>query len=130
MDKEPKILLIDDNKDFLEIFGSKLENAGYKVVRALGGKEGVEKAKKTPPDLILLDLEMPEENGIEVLSRIHSGLGTKRFRIVFLTNYGEPQRELSDIDKKFAVEIGAAGYIRKSDNLDAIVDEVRNAFTR
>jgi len=73
MDKEPKILLIDDNKDFLEIFGSKLENAGYKVVRALGGKEGVEKAKKNPPDLILLDLEMPEENGIEVLSRIDAG---------------------------------------------------------
>lgn len=130
MDKKALILLIDDDKDFLEIFGSKMEGAGYRVIRALGGEEGVERAKETPPDLILLDLEMPGENGVEVLSKIRSELGGTKLRVVFLTNYGESQIEMSDIDKKFAVEIGAADYIRKSEDLDTVVDRVRELFAR
>jgi len=124
--KAQLILLIDDNKDFLEIFGAKLESRGFIVIRAHGGNEGVEQAGKISPDLILLDLEMPGENGDEVLARIHKELRDKKFRVFFLTNYGEPKEEHAAIDKKYAVDVGAEGYIRKSEDLDAIARQVEN----
>lgn len=126
--KQWLVLLIDDNKDFLEIFGAKLESAGFSVVRAQGGDEGLEQARKVNPDLILLDVEMPGENGFEVIQRIHKETRDKKFRTVFLTNYGEPKEEHAVIDKKYAIDIGAADYIRKSDNLDEIVNQVRGVI--
>lgn len=129
MAKEAKlILLIDDNKDFLEIFGDKLSSLGFAVVKAQSGKDGVERARKVNPDLILLDLEMPGENGFEVLSRIQKELGDKKFRVAFLTNYGEPKEEHATIDKKYAIDVGAVDYIRKSDDLDAVVSQVEGVI--
>lgn len=124
--KAPLILIIDDNKDFLEIFGAKLESAGYRIVKALGGDDGLLEAKKISPDLILLDVEMPKESGIKVLSRINNEFGRKSPRIVFLTNYGESENEHSIIDKKFAIDIGATDYIKKNDDLDAIVSQIND----
>jgi len=124
--KAQLILLIDDNEDFLEIFGAKLESAGFKVVKAQGGEEGIEQARKINPDLVLLDLEMPGENGFEVLSRIQKEIGGGKLRVAFLTNYGEPEGEHAAIDKKYAIDIGAVDYIRKSEDLDSVVNQVED----
>lgn len=121
-----KILIIDDNKDFLEIFSTKLKASGYEVKTAGGGKEGIIEAKTFKPDLILLDVEMPEMGGVEALSKIKSDPELSNIKISFLTNYGEPQKEISWIDEKFAREVGAMDYIRKSDDLTNIVKEVQN----
>jgi|SRR3989344_5166345 len=119
-----RILIIDDNKDFLDIFSTKLTSAGYSVVTASGGAEGIEKAKTQHPDLVLLDVEMPVMNGVETLAKIKSDPLTKALKVVFLTNYGEPQKETTWIDEKFAREAGAMDYIKKSEDLETIVKEV------
>lgn len=118
------VLIIDDNKDFLEIFSMKLSKAGYEVVTASSGQEGLEKVEQTHPDLILLDVEMPEMNGVETLAKLKENPNTSSFKVAFLTNYGEPQKETTWIDEKFAREAGAMDYIKKSEDLDNIVEEV------
>ena len=122
------ILLIDDNKDFLEIFGAKLNSVGYRVVTAQGGEEGIAEAKKVSPDLVLLDVEMPGENGFETLDNIRKEIPNKKLKVCFLTNYGEQKSESAAVDEKIAIDIGAVGYIRKSDNLDAIVSQVQDVI--
>ena len=122
------ILIIDDNKDFLEIFSMKLKSAGFEVETALGGKLGIALAKEKRPDLILLDVEMPEMNGVETLTALKQDPDVKNTKVIFLTNYGEPHKETSWIDEKFAREAGAIDYIKKSEDLDKIVDEVRRSI--
>ncbi|MEK7616344.1 MAG: response regulator [Patescibacteria group bacterium] len=120
-----RILIIDDNKDFLDIFSLKLTSAGFEVTTAQSGKEGIELAKKIRPDLVLLDVEMPDMNGVETLTKLKEDQNTAALRVAFLTNYGEPQKEISWTDEKFAREAGAVDYIKKSEDLSEIVDEVK-----
>ncbi len=129
-DSTPKqsILIIDDNKDFLEIFSMKLTQAGYDVVTAASGKEGIEKAKTVHPDLVLLDVEMPEMNGLETLAKLKEDSMTAALKIVFLTNYGEPSKDTTWIDEKFAREAGAMDYIKKSEDLSKVIEEVKHAL--
>ena len=63
--KQKKILIIDDEQDILEILSYNLEKEGYEVFTATNGNEGIEMAKQILPDLILLDVMMPEKDGIE-----------------------------------------------------------------
>lgn len=125
-ERQSLILLIDDEKDFREILSAKLKAAGFGIAEAVNGKEGVSKAKEMKPDLILLDLNMPVMNGAETLLRFKSDPDLENFKIVFLTNYGEPQKEMERVDEKFAQEAGALDYIRKTDDLDKITEEVKN----
>ena len=120
-----KILIVDDNKDFLEIFSTKLKSAGFTVTAVSSGEECLEKAKDLQPDLILLDVEMPGMNGVETLYKLTADPATKNLKVVFLTNYGEPRKETTWIDEKFAREAGAADYIKKSEDLQKIAEEVR-----
>lgn len=119
------ILIIDDNKDFLEIFSMKLTQAGYQVHTAASGADGIEQAKKLNPDLVLLDVEMPGMNGVETLVKLRGDPITANLKVVFLTNYGEPSKDTTWIDEKFAREAGAMDYIKKSEDLNKIVDEVK-----
>lgn len=65
-----KILIVDDDPDFLFVLGRVLTRAGYEVVSADGGKEGLEKAAEENPDLVVLDIMMPDMNGWEVCRKI------------------------------------------------------------
>ena len=67
-----KILLVDDEPDILEIVGYNLKNEGYKIFTASNGFEAVKSAKKIMPDLILLDIMMPEMDGIEACEKIRT----------------------------------------------------------
>ena len=96
------ILIVDDNRDFLEIFSTKLTQAGFEVTTAHSGVEGIEKAQKNKPDLILLDVEMPGMSGIEMLTKLKADPLTNQLKVVFLTNYGEPSKDTTWIDEKFA----------------------------
>lgn len=127
---KPTVLIVDDNKDFLEIFSMKLTQAGFDVSTAQSGKEGIEKAKKSRPDLVLLDVEMPEMSGVETLVKLKEDPATATLKIVFLTNYGEPSKETTWIDEKFAREAGAMDYIKKSEDLSKIVDEVKTLLEK
>ncbi len=126
-EKKPLILLVDDEKDFLEIFSIKLQSAGFEVAESMSGMEAIDKIKKIKPDLTLLDFNMPEFDGIEIISRIKADPEIAETKVAFLTNYGEPLplKDLKDADKKFAEEVGAMDFLRKSDNLDETVEAVK-----
>lgn len=131
-EKKPLILIVDDEQDFLDIFGTKLRSSGFDVVGALNGQDLLDHIKEINPDLILLDVNMPGMSGLETLEKLKSNPSTADAKVVFLTALGEPLpvKELLENDKRFALEIGATDYIRKSDDLDSIVNAVRIALER
>ena len=83
--KQKKILLIDDEQDILEILSYNLEKEGYDVSTARNGIEGIEKAREIIPDLILLDVMMPEKDGIETCQDLRKIKELQQTLIVFLS---------------------------------------------
>lgn len=98
MSKEIKILLVDDEPDILELLEFHLKKEGYKVKRAKNGAEAITKAKKTQPDLIVLDIMMPEMNGIEVCKELRKMEEFQSTVIVFLTARNEDFTEIMALD--------------------------------
>lgn len=105
--KDITILLVDDEPDILDIISYNLKAEGYKVKTASSGREGVEEAKKVRPDLILLDVMMPEMDGIEACEQIRKTPGLEHTIIAFLTARGE------DYSQVAGFEVGADDYIAK-----------------
>lgn len=99
-----KILVVDDEKPIAEILKFNLENEGYEVQCAYDGNEALELAEKEDPDLILLDLMLPEKDGNEVCREIRK---TKTTPIIMLT------AKDSEIDKVLGLELGADDYVTK-----------------
>ncbi len=128
MADQPRILIIDDEREFIEIFGAKLSAAGFTVETALSGAEGIEKAKMIKPDLILLDMKMPGLTGAETLLALKADSQTKDVNVVFLTSLSNPQADIPDQDvrSKFSKELGASGYLRKTDDLEHIAERVKS----
>ena len=81
---QKKILLIDDELDILEILSYNLEKEGYDIYTATNGNEGIDKAKEIVPDLILLDVMMPEKDGIETCQELRKIKELQKTLIVFL----------------------------------------------
>ena len=108
MDKKGiKILLVDDEPDILEIVGYNLSSEGYKVITAENGMEAVKKAKKEKPQLIILDVMMPEMDGIEACELIRKIPELKDVIVTFLTARGEDYSQVAGFDA------GADDYITK-----------------
>jgi len=124
MDKAPLILLVDDEPSFLEILSIKLNTVGFRVEVAANGAIGVRKAKELKPDLILMDVQMPVKSGVDALTELKGDPATKSLKIVFLTSLGDSRPNALDTDMKFATELGALGYLRKTDDLDNLVAHI------
>ncbi|MBU6501102.1 MAG: response regulator [Patescibacteria group bacterium] len=123
---EPKlILIVDDEPDFREIFSTKLSSLGYRTETAANGEEGVKKAKVLKPDLILMDVKMPKMGGAEAVLALRNDPDTKDIKAVFLTSLGDPRAEMQEINRKFSSEFGAQGYIKKTDDLDSIMEKIQ-----
>ena len=105
--KQKKILLIDDEQDILEILSYNLEKEGYEVSTAINGNEGIEKAKQIIPDLILLDVMMPEKDGIETCQDLRKIKELQKTLIVFLSARSEEFSQLAGF------QAGANDYIVK-----------------
>jgi len=102
-----KILLIDDEQDILDILSYNLEKEGYEVSTANNGAEGIRKAKEIIPDLILLDVMMPEKDGIETCQDLRKIKELQRTLIVFLSARGEEFSQLA------GYQAGANDYVVK-----------------
>ncbi len=102
-----KILLVDDEQDILDIVSYNLKAEGYQVYTATSGKSGVERAQEVKPDLILLDVMMPEMDGIEACDRIRKIPSLENTIIAFLTARGEDYSQVAGFDA------GADDYITK-----------------
>ncbi len=104
-----KILVVEDevvlNKALQDFLGSE----GFEVLVAFDGEDGVKKASKENPDLILLDIILPKKDGYQVIKEIKSKEKTKDIPIVLLTNLGS----IDDVQK--ALELGATTYLVKAD---------------
>jgi two-component system alkaline phosphatase synthesis response regulator PhoP len=122
--KHAKILLVDDEPDILEIVGYNLSNEGYKVITANNGVEGVEKAKKEKPQLIILDVMMPEMDGIEACEQIRKIPDLNDSIITFLTARGEDYSQMAGFDA------GADDYITKPIKPKLLVSKVKALLRR
>lgn len=88
-----KILLVDDNEDVLEVLGKRLYNAGYQVIKAKSGREAIEKAKRELPNLIILDIFMPDIDGGDVAQSLKEDAAMKDIPVIFLTCLYTKQEE-------------------------------------
>lgn len=121
--KEIKILLVDDEPDILEIIGYNLSNEGYHIITAENGLEALKKAKKERPQLIILDVMMPEMDGIEACEQLRKIPELSNTIITFLTARGEDYSQMAGFDA------GADDYITKPIKPKVLVSKV-NALLR
>jgi len=123
-----KILIIDDNRDFLDIFSIKLEKEGYKVKKVYDPEKLLNEIIEFNPDLVILDIVMPKKDGIDIAFEIKNNENLRNTKFIFLTNYGEDYLPLDiaqKIDEKFANEIGALLFIRKEEELTSIIEKIK-----
>ena len=115
-----KVLIIEDNSDVRFQYEFILKKAGFSVITAKNGEEGIIKAIKEKPQLIILDILMPEMDGWEVLKVLRKYTATYRPKILVFSNLGAPE------DKERAIELGADGFFIKADiTLNQMVDIVK-----
>ncbi len=119
-----RILLVDDEPDILEIVKYNLSSEGYEVFTAKNGAEGVAKAKKKKPHLIILDVMMPEMDGIEACEIIRGTSGLENTIIAFLTARGEDYSQVAGFDA------GADDYITKPIKPKVLVSKVKALLRR
>jgi two-component system alkaline phosphatase synthesis response regulator PhoP len=119
-----RILLVDDEPDILEIVSYNLSSEGYEVYTAKNGVEGVAKAKKKHPHLIILDVMMPEMDGIEACEIMRSTPGLENSIITFLTARGEDYSQVAGFDA------GADDYITKPIKPKVLVSKVKALLRR
>lgn len=122
--KDIKILLVDDEPDILEIVGYNLSNEGYQIITAENGLEAVKKAKKESPHLIILDVMMPEMDGIEACEIIRKNPDLKDTIITFFTARGEDYSQVAGFDA------GADDYITKPVKPKVLVSKVKALLRR
>ena len=114
-----RILVVDDISKNLQVVGTILRNEGYHVMPATSGLQALERVSAQPPDLILLDLMMPEMDGLEVCSRLKADPLTHQIPVIFLT----ASNEMEHLMKGF--EAGAVDYITKPFNAPELLARVR-----
>jgi DNA-binding response OmpR family regulator len=115
---EKRILVVEDEKDLVEILSVRLEASGYKVIAAYDGQEGLDKAKKEKPDLIILDLMLPKVDGYKVCRLLKFDEKYKKIPIIMFTARAQ------ESDRKLGEEVGADGYITKPFEPKALLDKI------
>lgn len=131
MREKPLILVVDDEKDMLEIMSQKLASSGFDPVVAFDAKEAIDAAGKLRPDLILMDIHMPGESGTDAALDIKQNPATKDLRIAFLSSLQDPWPAVVQSDRdKLTKDLGMEDYIEKSADLNIIVDKIREILAR
>lgn len=103
-----KVLIIEDEKILAEMYKDKFEEAGYQVDSVFSSEQALDYLKKEKPDLILLDILLPRENGIYFLKRLKEIEGVSKIPVIAFSNYDEPKT------KKEALGLGVRAYLIKT----------------
>lgn len=119
-----KILIVEDERDILQLVKMYLEKEGFRVLTASTGSEGLKLTKSEKPDLIILDLMLPEIDGLEVCKRLRSAPDTAMLPIIMLTAKAE------ESDTVIGLELGADDYVTKPFSPKALVARVKAMFRR
>ena len=122
--KDICILLVDDEPDIIEIIRYNLSSEGYKIVTAENGKQALKVAKKEKPQLIILDVMMPEMDGIETCTQLRKEPDLKETVIAFLTARGEDYSQMAGFDA------GADDYITKPIKPKVLTSKVKALLRR
>jgi two-component system, OmpR family, alkaline phosphatase synthesis response regulator PhoP len=117
------ILVVDDEKDIIELLSYNLTKEGFVVITARNGKEALEKVKQKP-DLIILDVMMPDLNGLQVVQELKKDKKTATIPVIMLTAKG------SETDEIVGLEIGADDYIVKPVKIGKIIARVHSIMRR
>jgi DNA-binding response OmpR family regulator len=124
MGQKRKILIVDDERDIVKALTIRLQGAGYDVVTAFDGAQGVFMAHKEKPDLIILDIRMPAGNGFSVAERLKRSDPTLAIPVIFLT--GSPE---TNAEEK-ARAVGARFYIKKPYDPEELLDAIQRALEK
>jgi len=122
---EAKILVVEDNSFMLQLLESRLKANNYEVITAANGLEGLDKARKENPDLILLDISMPDLDGFETAAKLKDSSETRSIPIIFVTAKGEEE----DIFKAIT-ELGSEFYIIKPFKPEVLLDGIKKALSK
>lgn len=116
MDKKRKVLVVDDEIDFLDLLRSRLEASGYSVITAMNGEDALDKVKKEKPDAVLLDILMPGLDGLDVLKRIRKE--DERLPVFIITAFSNEERF------RMANKFNASGFIIKTEDLQVEIGNI------
>jgi two-component system, cell cycle response regulator DivK len=119
MPNKPKILLVEDNENNRYLAQFLLEREGFGIEVAVNGRQALEAARRNRPDLVVLDIQMPEMDGYETAERFKSDPALCDIPLVGVSSYAMPG------DRDRALKAGFAGYIEKPINPDTFGQEVK-----
>ncbi len=128
MHNPPLVLIADDESDFREILAAKFTKNGFWVTEAKNGDEAIERAKTLKPDLVILDINMPQSNGTEAIIGLKGNPETKDIKVMFFTSMEHPWPLIKAQNPEFAKELGAANFLNKSEDLDVLVKKVKEVL--
>jgi phosphate regulon transcriptional regulator PhoB len=119
-----KILIVDDEPDALELVGFNLKRAGFDTLSASDGQEALRKARESSPDLMVLDLMLPEIDGLELCRMLRSDPLTRSLPIIMLT------AKAAEVDRVLGLELGADDYLTKPFSPRELILRIRNVLGR
>jgi CheY-like chemotaxis protein len=119
-----RILIVEDNMDNYELVRFILERAGYDVFLAVNGRDGVDAARFQKPDLILMDLGLPEMDGWLAAEKLKANAATKSIPLFALTAHTLPG------ERKRAMMAGCDGYVSKPIHVDTFLNMIESAFVQ
>ena len=122
--EKKKILVVDDERDLVEIMTFRLKSAGYDVLSAYDGQEALEKARRDKPDLIILDLMLPKIDGYKVCGMLKFDARFKKIHIILFTARAQ------EVDKKTGEDMGADAYITKPFEPAAFLAKIEELLKR
>ena len=120
---EPQILLVDDNATNLQVLYQTLDGHGYRLLAARNGKDAISIAERALPDLILLDVMMPDMDGFETCARLKADSRTRDCAIIFLSALTEPSEKVRGLD------LGAVDFVNKPFQTEEVLARVRTHLT-
>jgi len=122
--KQGTILIVDDSEEARDMLSGYLEGHNFEVLTAVNGREGFERALKNQPDLIVMDLMMPEQDGHESLDALSANPKTQEIPVIIISGKGSRLDEVLSYDK------GAYFYLEKPFDLKEIVDRAHEFIDR
>lgn len=123
--KKEKVLIIEDDKFLTKIYKAKLTKEGFEIEIAMDGTNALDKARAFNPDLILLDIILPNMSGFEILKKLKSEEKTKDVPVVILSNLGQ------DSDMQQGKELGAEDYwVKAKYTINEVVDKIRKELEK